>query len=317
MTDQEELLVQVARDYYEKNLTQAEIGRRINASRSTVSRLLQQALESGIVKIIINYPWERAHDLEERLCEKFRLRDAQVLIGKGRSEEELRKGMGVLAARLIDSHVKDGIILGVSYGRSLASTIAALAPRHKVAMTVVPIIGALGTENPRIDGPELVRQIAHIYGGEFRYLPVPLLMEDVRTRDALLQSPHIYETLHLARKSNIALLGIGSPSPQVSSLIWNGYLNARELSWVKDHGAVGHMCGQFYDIQGQLLDLDINQRSISIGLKALANIEYVIAVAGGEAKSEAILGALRGHYLNILVTDDAAASRVLALAEMT
>ncbi len=63
--DQEEMLVQVARYYYEQNLTQAEIGRRINASRSTVSRLLQQALDDGIVKIIINYPWERAHDLEE------------------------------------------------------------------------------------------------------------------------------------------------------------------------------------------------------------------------------------------------------------
>jgi deoxyribonucleoside regulator len=316
MTDQEELLVQVARYYYEQNLTQAEISRRINTSRSTVSRLLQQALENGIVKIIINYPWERAHDLEQRLCAKFRLRDAQVLIGKGRSDEEIRKGMGMLAARLIDSHVKGGIILGVSYGRSLASTIAALTPRRKVAMTVVPIIGALGTDNPKIDGPELVRQIAHLYGGEFRYLPVPLIVEDVRTRDALVQSPHIYETLHLARKSNIALLGIGSPLPQVASSIWNGYLNERELSWLKDQGAVGHMCGQFFDIQGQLLDIDINQCAISIGIKALANIEVVVAVAGGEAKAEAILGALRGQYLNILVTDDAAASRVLALAEM-
>jgi deoxyribonucleoside regulator len=207
-------------------------------------------------------------------------------------------------------------LLGVSYGRSLASTIAALTPRRKVAMTVVPIIGALGTDNPKIDGPELVRQIAHLYGGEFRYLPVPLIVEDVRTRDALVQSPHIYETLHLARKSNIALLGIGSPLPQVASSIWNGYLNERELSWLKDQGAVGHMCGQFFDIQGQLLDIDINQCAISIGIKALANIEVVVAVAGGEAKAEAILGALRGQYLNILVTDDAAASRVLALAEM-
>jgi len=316
MTDQEELLVEVARYYYEQNLTQAEIGRRINASRSTVSRLLQLALDSGIVKIIINYPWERAHDLEQRLCAKFKLRDAQVLIGKGRGEEEIRKGMGVLAARLIDSHVKDGTILGISYGRSLASTIAALTPGRKVAMTVIPIIGALGTDNPQIDGPELVRQIAHIYGGEFRYLPVPLLVEDVRTRDALVQSPQIYETLNLARKSNIALLGIGAPAPQVSSMIWSGYLNERELSWLKDQGAAGHMCGQFYDIQGQLLDVDLNRRAIGIGIKALANIEVVVAIAGGEAKAEAILGALRGRYLNVLVTDDAAASKVLALAEM-
>ena len=318
MIDQEELLVEVARYYYDQNLTQAEIGRRINASRSTVSRLLQQALDSGIVRIIINYPWERAHDLEQSLCAKFKLRDAQVLVGKGRSEEEIRKGMGVLAARLIDSHLKDGTILGVSYGRSLASTVAALSPKRKVAMTVIPIIGALGSDNPQIDGPELVRQIAQMYGGEFRYLPVPLLVEDARTRDALVQSTQIYETLNLARKSNIVLLGIGAPSPapEVSSIIWSGYLNERELSWLKEQGAAGHMCGQFYDIQGQLLDVDLNRRAIGIGIKALASIDLVIAVAGSEAKSEAILGALRGRYLNVLVTDDAAASKVLALAEM-
>ena len=98
-----------------------------------------------------------------------------MLLGKGRDDEEIRKGLGVLAARMIDSHLKDGMVLGVSYGRSLACTTAALQPTRKIAITVVPIIGALGSGNPLIDGPELIRQIAQIYGGEYRYLPVPLL----------------------------------------------------------------------------------------------------------------------------------------------
>ncbi|MBI5304710.1 MAG: sugar-binding transcriptional regulator [Chloroflexi bacterium] len=317
MSDQEELLVHVARYYYAQHLTQAEIGRRINASRSTVSRLLQQALDSGIIKITINYAWERAQELEQQLIARFHLRDARVLIGKGRDEEEIRKGMGVLAARVIDSHVKDGTVFGISYGRSLASTIAALHPTRKIAMTVVPIIGALGSDKPLIDGPELVRQIAQIYGGEYRYLPVPLLVEDTRTRDALIQSAQIYDILTLARKANVALLGIGALGPDVSSLIWSGYLNERELARLKDQGAIGHMCGQFFDQDGQPLDVELNRRAIGIGIKTLQNIETVIAVAGSAAKAEAILGALRGRYLNVLVTDDNAARRVLELAEPT
>lgn len=315
MSNQEELLVEVARYYYEENLTQAEIGRRINASRSTVSRLLQQALDQGIVKITIDYPWERAQELEQRMAQKFRLREARVLYSKGRNEEQVRTGMGVLAARLIDSHVKDGTILGISYGRSLASTIAALSPDRTVAVTVVPIIGALGSGNPWIDGPELVRQIAQIYGGEFRYAPVPLLVEDIRTRDSLVQAPHIHDTLALARRSNLVLIGIGALASEVSSMIWSGYLSDRALVGLKEQGAAGHMCGQFFDIQGQLLDVEINYRSIGIGVKTLQSINTVVAVAGGKAKAEAILGALRGKYLNVLVTDDAAAERVLALAE--
>ncbi len=313
MGDQEELLVEVARYYYQQNLTQAEIGRRINASRSTVSRLLQQALDTGLVKITINYAWERARELEEQLVAKFHLREARVLVGKGRNEEEIRKGMGVLAARVIDHHVKDGTILGISYGRSLASTIAALHPTRKIAMTVVPIIGALGSDNPLIDGPELVRQIAQTYGGEYRYLPVPLLVEDTRTRDTLLQSSQIYDILTLARKATVALLGIGALGPDVSSMIWSGYLNERELTWVTEQGAVGHMCGQFFDRDGNPLDVELNRRAIGIGIKTLPKIETVIAVAGGKAKADAILGALRGHYLNVLVTDDVAAQQVLAV----
>jgi deoxyribonucleoside regulator len=42
-------------------------------------------------------------------------------------------------------------------------------------------------------------------------------------------------------------------------------------------------------------------------------IAQVIGVAGGEAKAEAILGALRGGHVSVLVTDDAAARKLLAL----
>ncbi len=314
MLERDELLAQVARDYYERQLTQDEIGRRINASRSTVSRLLQQALDRGVVRIIIDYPWERAHDLEAQLVARFHVREAQVLLAKGRKEEEVRAGMGVLAARLMDRDMADGTVLGISYGRSLASTVAALDPARRAKITVVPIIGALGSDNPYIDGPELTRRIAQAYGGDFRYLPVPLLVEDARVRNALLQSPQIYEVLALARRANVVLIGIGALAPETTSLIWAGYLNARDLERVRESGAVGHMVGQFFDAQGRLLDSDINDRAIGIGIKSLNHIDTVIAVAGGQAKAEAILGALRGRYLNVLITDDTAASEVLAQA---
>lgn len=315
MLDRDELLAQVARDYYENRLTQEEIGRRINASRSTVSRLLQQAVDRGIVRFIIDYPWERAHDLEQCLITRFHLREAHVLFSKGRDEGKVREGMGVLAARVVDREITDGVILGISYGRSLACTVAALNPTHRAAVMVVPILGALGADNPMIDGPELARRLAQAYGGEFRYLPVPLLVEDARTRNALLQSPQVFDTLALARRADVVLMGIGALAPGSSSLIWGGYLNERELAWLREQGAIGHMVGQFFNEQGRFLDVEVNQRAVGIGIKTLVGIKWVIAVAGGEAKAEAILGALRGRYLNVLVTDDAAARRVLALEE--
>jgi deoxyribonucleoside regulator len=313
--DPEQLILDVASFYYEQRLTQEQIAKRIQTSRSTVSRMLEDARERGIVHIRINYPWQRNHELEERLVARFGLHEARVLVGKQRSEEEIRRGMGEFTARLIDSHVEDGQIFGVSYGRSLASTIAALAPSRKVALTVVPVIGALGSDNPSIDGPDLVRRFAAAYGGEYRYLPVPLLVEDVRTRDALAQLPKVHEILNLAKKADIVLIGIGALAAEVSSEIWKGYLDERQLQRLRNQGAVGHMCGQFYDARGKVLDLEVNRRSIGIGIQTLNIIENVIAVASGNAKTEAILGALRGQHLNILVTDDATAAAILNLEE--
>lgn len=311
LVDSDELLLEVATLYYEQRLTQEEIAQRVGTSRSTVSRMLEDAREREIVHIRINYPWQRKQDLEGLLISHFGLHDARVLVGKKRPEEEIRRGMGELTARLLDSYMRDGQIIGVSYGRSLASTVAALSPNRKVDLTVVPVIGALGSDNPAIDGPELVRRFAHAYGAEYRYLPVPLLVEDVRTRDALMQLPKVRETLKLARQAKIVLIGIGAPDPAISSDIWKGYLDDRQLQRTRKQGAVGHMCGQFYDDQGNVLDIEINQRAIGIGIEALSNIDSVIAVASGLGKTNAILGALRGQHLNILVTDDETATAIL------
>ena len=311
--DPEQSLLEVAVYYYEQRLTQEEIAKRINTSRSTISRMLDEARDRGIVQIKINYPWQRDQALEQQLVAQFGLREARVLIGRQRPEDEIRHGMGLQAAHLIDSIVKDGQILGVSYGRSVASTIAALEPKRKVGLTVVPVIGATGSDNPSIDGPDLVRRFATAYGGEYRQLPVPLLVENMQTRDALVQMSKIHEILNLAKRADIVLLGVGAVAPQSPSAIWKGFLDERYLSRIKDQGAVGHICGQFFDSRGQILDIEVNRRIIGIGTQGLSRIETVIAVASGKSKSEAIRGALRGKHLTVLVTDDETATAILDL----
>jgi DNA-binding transcriptional regulator LsrR (DeoR family) len=309
--DSDQMLLDVATLYYEQRLTQEEIARQMGTSRSTVSRMLDDARERDIVHIRINYPWQRKQDLEALLVSHFGLQEARVLVNKHRPEDEILRGIGELAARLLDTYMRDGQIIGISYGRSLASTVAALAPNRKVDLTVVPVIGALGSDNPDIDGPELVRRFAQAYGAEYRYLPVPLLVEDVRTRDALMQLPKVKETLGLAKRAKIVLIGIGAPDPAISSGIWKGYLDDRQLQRIRKQGAVGHMCGQFYDAEGKVLDIEVNHRAIGIGIEALSDISCVIAVACGLGKTDAILSALRGEHLNILVTDDETATAVL------
>ena len=314
MTNSEQLLVQAARFYYEHNLTQAEIGRKLNTSRSTVSRLLQEARETGVVRVLINYPWQRDFELEGELLRRFHLREAHVLKSMDRPADEVFCGMGMLAAEFLDGFVTDGMILGVSYGRSIAAMREQLVPSRHVAMTVVQILGALGMGNPLIEGPDLVRQIANLYGASYRYLYTPMIVESEKTRDLLLREPIVQETLAIGRKADAVVMGIGAHDAEASGLIWTGYLNKKDLTFLRSRGAVGHMCAQHFDRDGQVLDIDFNRRVISIGIEALREIETVVAIAGSAEKAEAILGALQGHYLDVLITDDHAARRVLSLS---
>jgi DNA-binding transcriptional regulator LsrR (DeoR family) len=157
--------------------------------------------------------------------------------------------------------------------------------------------------------------MADINRGEYRYLHAPLVVENGQVREGLLQEPRIQETLGLARKVDIALVGIGSLVPEVSSLLRAGYLDQEALTELRAHGAVGDICGRHYDVHGRVMDIELNRRMVGIELKDLQGIEQVIGVAGGEAKAEAILGALRGGHINVLVTDDGAAGKVLTLEE--
>jgi deoxyribonucleoside regulator len=308
---EDDLLYQVAKLYYEQRRTQLEISKTLKTSRSTVSRLLQRAVDQEVVVIRIRYPWRRNADLEQRLKSRLKLLEVRVLDVEDRSAEKLLAGTGFLAARLFNQYVKDDDIVGVSYGRAVANTAAALTPGRHVRLTVVPVIGALGAGNNAIDGPELVRQFAQAYQGEYHYLPGPLLVKDERTRDVLLRLPQISETLELAKRANIVVIGIGDPLE--ASPIWGGYLDKRGIDWVISRGAIGHMCGQFFDESGEMLQISTNKRSIGIGLKSLRTIERVIAVASGKHKAAAIRGAVRGKLFNMLVTDRAAAQALLEL----
>ena len=309
-------LIEVSRLYYEQGLTQSEIGRKLSLSRSTVSRLLRRAREAGVVTITVNYDVMRDRGAEDAIKSAFGLREARVLSSGGKSSEAIRKGLGKLGAKLLEECLPEARALGMSYGRSIARTVEQVPPRRSQDLTVVPIIGALGSDNPLIEGIDLTRQLAAKLGARYRYLHAPLLMEDRRTRNLFLQEPTVNEVLKLGANANLALIGIGSLQAKSSGIIWTGYINRKERDWLHNIGVVGHMCAQFFDVTGKVLDIGINHRSISIGLQALRRIDNVIAVAGTTDKAGAILGALNGGYIDSLVTDDRAARQVLALAKL-
>jgi len=310
-------LAQIASLYYDRGMSQQEIAKEVNVSRSAISRLLTEARQNGIVEIIVHYPWRTSPELERELIATFNLKAARVLLRENKSYDEMLQGLGVLTVRYLDSILYDGLVIGISWGTALYQMIRAMPPRNLSAIEVIQLIGATGAENLPTDGPILAQLLSDRLGGFCRYLHAPLIVDNEAGRDTLLQDRNISKTLERAEQADIALVGIGCPLSDLYSLLRSGYVDEAEAQRIRKAGAVGDICGQHYSLQGHWLDIDINRRVVGLTLEGLTKIGMVIGMAGSSRKGPAILGALRGGYLDVLITDDQAAQKALALHQST
>jgi deoxyribonucleoside regulator len=309
------LLADVAEMYYLEQKNQAEIAKTIGVTRSMVSRILTEARESGIVEIRIQRPLQSDTELESKLKEVFGLKDVYVVISSHRGGERLTRTLGNAGAQMLARYLAPHKNLGLAWGTSISATVDALEVRETMPIKVVQLIGAMGAHNMEYDGHDLVARITEKLGGEAYYLNAPYLCQNSEMAKSLLETKSIRETINVGKKTDVALFGVGTTSPDYSSFHLAGYVSRRELDELRKEGAVGDVCGLHFDINGQPACDDFCDRLVSIHRQDLLSIPVRLGVAGGEGKADAILGALRSKYVNILVIDSIAARKVLELAK--
>lgn len=307
-------LAEIATRYYDQNKTQQEIADEMGVTRSAVSRLLTEARDRGIVEIIVHYPWRTAPDLERALMAMFGLKAARVLVRGNKSYQDMLVGLGVLGAQYFSSILQPQDGVGISWGTGLHALVRALRPVNYPDVEVIQLVGGTGTERSSVVGPLLAPMLANALGCRCWYLHAPLITASEAAHDALMQERSIRETLERGEQARIALVGIGTTTPSLYNPYRLGYVTDAELAEIQAAGGIGLVCGQHYTVDGAYLDISVNRRVVGLSLTALHEVENVIGVAGDAQKGEAILGALLGGYVNVLVTDDTAARRVLDLA---
>jgi DNA-binding transcriptional regulator LsrR (DeoR family) len=303
-------MAQVAKLYYQDNLNQDSIAEKLNISRSTISRLLDDARSNGIVEVKIKFPWQRSERLETALCKKFGLTAARVLKTVPESESDLvLNGMGFLGAQFFQEIVQPGTVVAITSGRAVYHTVEALETHH-LDLNVVQMMGVANCQNPQIDGPELAQLMVHRLGGRYTYMQAPFLIMDSEVHRKLFEEIPFREIISLISQARYAITGIGTLDTHNSSLLRTGF-SVQSLEELTRCGAVGEICGQTFNISGETVYSDKAQKPVSLDLKYIKEIETVIGVAGGAAKAMAILGALNGNILDVLVTDQQAAEVLL------
>jgi DNA-binding transcriptional regulator LsrR (DeoR family) len=183
-------------------------------------------------------------------------------------------------------------------------------------MKVVQIMGGVGRPEAEVHGTDIVRRLAQTFGARPRLLPAPGVVSSKMVRDALLGDPQVSDTLSLAARADIALVGIGVPVPD-SVVMQAGAILEEEVEQLRAQKAVGDIALRFFDGGGRPIQNELNDRIIGLDLDQIKRIPRVVGVAGGAEKFEVIRAALRGRFVNVLVTDDRIATRLLEDAEQS
>ena len=310
MTTETHLLYKIAKSYYEDGLTQGQIGKRLGLSRIKVSRLLQQARQTGMVQITVTAPADSRIELERALEAAYELDEVIVAPASPDGRQDMVTAIGQAAAAYLARCIEDGMVLDLSWGTTLLAMVDAMVPQSLPRVRVVQMLGGLGKLEAEAAGGNLALRLAALFGARMRLLWSPSIVSSKLVRDALLQDVNIAETLSLAARADVAVVGIGSPTPD-SVVIQSGILTIDELSELRARGAVGDIALRFLDADGKAVDHPINDRTIGLELEQIQRISRVIGAAGGKEKFQVIRGALRGRLINVLVTDEQMAQALL------
>jgi len=310
----EELLLRVAWFYYKDELTQDEIARRLSVSRASVGRMLERARRVGLVSINLNADHLNAFEVSNQLRRTFNLAEALVVPDHDKEPADhhlLNARLGLGGAQFMSTHLRPGGTLGVGWGETVSRVIAstnfgAVGPVHLVTLTG-GVDGYLQTIlSSKGDG------VAEPEATTATIIPTPIVASTPKLAAALKAEPAIQHVLGQASGVDQAIVGVGTPAAD-ATIVQMGYLAAEDVRVLRDRGVVGDILGQFFDADGNVVSLEIHRRRIGIELSDLASIPKVVGVAGGLHKTEAILGALHGGFLNVLVTNELVALRLLEL----
>jgi DNA-binding transcriptional regulator LsrR (DeoR family) len=290
--------------YFAERLNQTEIGKKTGLSTVKVNRLIKQARDSGLVEIHINTPLNRAVELERKIEKITGLQEVAVIPTLSEDENTLSQNLGHAAAKFLLEHLRPGDIICMGGGRAIFEMVKAVQTDKTYNVQIVPAIGGI-QGNHYTDVNYLAAELARKIGGTAHQLHAPAFVDSPEEKNILISLRHVKEVLNLARKSTIALFGIGSIIPNISSYFQFTNFSSTDINYITNQEeGIGEILARVYDVNGSKCANNINDRVVGLSMEDLVNIPVKIGVAGSAQKTPCIIGALAGRIINSLITDE-------------
>lgn len=307
------LIIRIAKQYYELEMSQEQIAKAENISKSTVSRMLRKAAEMGYVKIEISYPLESVEEISENIKSLFPIDN--VFVCPAYIDDYLVRISDTCkaVAKDVSKLIRDNDIIGVSWGRTMDSVSSYLeAPSPPVRnIKIVQLHGSIAKNIAATKFSSIVENFSDTFLGTGYLLPAPVIVDTDEIARALMSDSGIKTVFDIARASNIMVVGIGEVSSK-SVLVERGIYTEEQYNGITDLEVVGDICSRYFNVKGEPVLTELSNRTIGISFAELKKKEHRIGVAVGEHKVRAIIGALNTGVLTSLYTDEITAREVLS-----
>ncbi|PMH37083.1 DNA-binding protein [Vibrio sp. 10N.286.49.B3] len=308
-----DILTEIAVAYYQDGATQEDISKKFAISRAKVGRMLKQARDEGIVEITVKYHPVFSAKIEQRLIERFGVKRALIALDQP-TEDLQRNQLAGLVSNYLTRTLKNGMVVTVGQGRNVSSVAHYTGVITPKDCKFVCGIGGIHPRGGMFNADHICRQLAKKYGGSSETLYAPAYAENKAQKMAFMQNSTVKQTLDLARKADVALVGVGDMSEN-SYMVDLGWFTPDEVVQSRLHqGVVGDFAGyDFFDIKGKTADTVMSDRIIGLGIEEFRPIAEVIAIAAENSKPLALLGALRTGVIDVIATSVSNALTVLNL----
>ena len=178
MERRDEQSIEAVKLYYQQGLSQAEVAARMGLSRPTVAKLLAHGRARGFVTIEIHDPREDASETALRLEKRFGLASVRVAHGRDMTEGEAIEQVGRVGADVVTQLVRDGMSVGISWGRTMSALAAHLPRAPRVGVRVVQLKGGTSFSERATHDFEIMRAFCEAFNAQPCYLPLPVIFQD-------------------------------------------------------------------------------------------------------------------------------------------
>ncbi|KZL89096.1 sugar-binding transcriptional regulator [Clostridium magnum] len=307
--DNKRLVVKICKLFYKDNMSQKDISLALGISKPQVCRMLNFAKENHIVEFTINNPYSQEFQLEEKLIEKYSLKEAFVFNFSYQNQDEAINKLGECCAEQLDKYFTDNSIIGVMSGRTIAAISNFAHKLTREGLNFVPLVGNIGSQGHKWHANVIAENFAHRTGGNYSLLNAPIILQNPETCNLIKKEPSISQILVKGRACNIALIGIGEINLSSTSYLC-GAFSEDDITKLTAQNAVASVCTSYVSKDGKILDTELNLRSIGISLDELTK-SITIAFSTGKEKIEATKAVLKSGYIDIFMTSQDMAEELL------